>query len=66
MADTHERAPRLLLRFDEAAKTLGIGRSTVYNLVARGEIGADFPTIWAALEAQAKGDNIDSARSESD
>lgn len=33
--------PRLLLRIPEAAETLGIGRTKIYEMIARGEL----PTI---------------------
>ena len=37
MSTTHEE-PRLLLRIEEAAQRLGIGRSLMYRLVMSGEV----------------------------
>ena len=39
MESLHEAPPqRLLLRVPEVAKALGLGRSTIYELIAKGEL----------------------------
>ena len=38
MSDTADAEPRLLLRIEEAAQRLGIGRSLMYRLVLSGEV----------------------------
>lgn len=35
---THPRPERLLYRIDEAAESMGVGRSTVYEMIWRGEL----------------------------
>ena len=51
---TNEIGPRLLLRVPEAAQLLGIGRSTLYELIAAGEI----PVVHVGRAVRVRADAV--------